>query len=324
MKKLIALLLSVLLITACLAACGSKTDTPDTPADDSGKLNVVCSIFPQYDFIKAIAGDEVNLTLLLDSKTDLHSYTPTADDIMTISKADLFINIGGESDDWAEDVLSSAANDKLHVVSLLKLVDAVEEETLPGMQEEEEHEEAEHEEDGPEYDEHVWTSLKNVIQIIPALTDVLCELDSGNTALYQSNSSAYLAQLEALEAKYSDTIGNAARKTLLFADRFPFRYLADDYGLTCYAAFSGCSAETEASFETMTFLVDTVKEQNLPFVLMIDGSDGSVAETVSRQSGAEIRTLNSCQSVSPDDIAAGASYLTIMENNLAVLSEVLN
>lgn len=325
MKKLIALLLSVLLITACFAACGKKTDTPDTPADDSGKLNVVCSIFPQYDFIKAIAGDEVNLTLLLDSKTDLHSYTPTADDIMTISKADLFINIGGESDDWAEDVLSSAANDKLHVVSLLKLVDAVEEETLPGMQEEEEeHEEAEHEEDGPEYDEHVWTSLKNVIQIIPALTDVLCELDSGNTALYQANSSAYLAQLQALEKKYSDTIGKAARKTLLFADRFPFRYLADDYGLTCYAAFSGCSAETEASFETMTFLVDTVKEQHLPFVLMIDGSDGSVAETVSRQSGADIRVLNSCQSVSPDDIAAGASYLTIMENNLAVLSEVLN
>lgn len=325
MKKLIALLLSVLLITACFAACGSKTDTPDTPADDSGKLNVVCSIFPQYDFIKAIAGDEVNLTLLLDSKTDLHSYTPTADDIMTISKADLFINIGGESDDWAEDVLSSAANDKLHVVSLLKLVDAVKEETLPGMQEEEEeHEEAEHEEDGPEYDEHVWTSLKNVIQIIPALTDVLCELDSGNTTLYQANSSAYLAQLQALEKKYSDTIGKAARKTLLFADRFPFRYLADDYGLTCYAAFSGCSAETEASFETMTFLVDTVKEQSLPFVLMIDGSDGSVAETVSRQSGADIRVLNSCQSVSPDDIAAGASYLTIMENNLAVLSEVLN
>ena len=320
MKKLLALLLSVLLITACFAACGKKADVPDTPADDSGKLNVVCSIFPQYDFIKTIAGDAVNLTLLLDSKTDLHSYTPTADDIMTISKADLFINIGGESDDWAEDVLSSEANNKLKVVSLLNLVDAVEEETLPGMEEEGE----EHEEEGPEYDEHVWTSLKNVIKIIPALTDVLCELDSGNTALYQANSSAYLAQLQTLETKYSDTIGKAARKTLLFADRFPFRYLADDYDLTCYAAFSGCSAETEASFETMTFLVDTVKQQNLPFVLMIDGSDGSVAETVSRQSGAEIRTLNSCQSVSPDDIAAGASYLTIMEDNLSVLSEVLN
>ena len=321
MKKLIALLLSLLLVTALFAACGGKDDTPAAPAEDNDKLNVVCSIFPQYDFIKTIAGDNVNLTLLLDSKTDLHSYTPTADDIMTISKADLFINIGGESDDWAEDVLSSAANDKLQVVSLLKLVDAVEEETLPGMQEEEEEAEAE---EGPEYDEHVWTSLKNVIKIIPALTDVLCELDSSNTALYQANSSAYLAQLQELETKYSDTIGSAARKTLLFADRFPFRYLADDYGLTCYAAFSGCSAETEASFETMTFLVDTVKEQNLPFVLMIDGSDGSVAETVSRQSGAEIRVLNSCQSVSPDDIANGNSYLSIMENNLSVLSEVLN
>ena len=180
MKKLLTLLLSVLLITACFAACGKKADAPDTSADDSGKLNVVCSIFPQYDFIKAIAGDAVNLTLLLDSKTDLHSYTPTADDIMKISNADLFINIGGESDDWAEDVIASAANDKLQVVSLLKLVDAVEEETLPGMQEEEEEAEAA---EGPEYDEHVWTSLKNVIRIIPVLTDVLCELDSGNTAL---------------------------------------------------------------------------------------------------------------------------------------------
>ena len=322
MKKLIALLLSLLLIVACFAACGGKDDTPAAPAEDTDKLNVVCSIFPPYDFVKAIAGDNVNLTLLLDSKTDLHSYTPTADDIMKISKADLFINIGGESDDWAEDVLSSAANDKLQVLSLLKLVDAMEEETLPGMQEEAE-EEAEAEE-GPEYDEHVWTSLKNVIRIIPALTDLLCELDSNNAALYQANSQNYLAQLQDLETKYSDTIGKAVRKTLLFADRFPFRYLADDYGLTCYAAFSGCSAETEASFETMTFLVDTVKEQKLPFVLMIDGSDGSVAETVSRQSGADIRTLNSCQSVSPDDIANGASYLTIMENNLSVLSEVLN
>ncbi len=318
MKKGIALLLTLLLITVCFAACGGEKNPADAAAE-GGKLNVVCSIFPQYDFVKAIAGDKVNLTLLLDSKTDLHSYTPTADDIMKISKADLFINIGGESDDWAEDVLASAANDKLHVVSLLKLVDAVEEETLPGMQAEDE--EAE---EGPEYDEHVWTSLKNVIKIIPALTDMLCELDSDNAALYQTNSSAYLAQLETLETKYSDTIGKAARKTLLFADRFPFRYLADDYGLTCYAAFSGCSAETEASFETMTFLVDTVKQQNLPFVLMIDGSDGSVAETVSRGSGAEIRVLNSCQSVSPDDIANGASYLTIMENNLSVLSEVLN
>ena len=160
--------------------------------------------------------------------------------------------------------------------------------------------------------------------IVPALTDTLCELDAANADFYRANSTGYLQSLQALEAQYAETIGAAARKTLLFADRFPFRYLADDYDLTCYAAFSGCSAETEASFETMTMLVNTVKEQNLPYILMIDGSDGSVAESVSRQSGAEIRVLNSCQSVSADDIAAGMTYLSIMNDNLQVLNEVLN
>ena len=324
MKKTIAILLSVLLVLGCFAACG-KTPAPQTDDTDptepaATKLNVVCSIFPPYDYVRTIAGDKIDLTLLLDSKTDLHNYSPTADDIMKISQADLFIDIGGESDDWAEDVIASAENKDLKVVSLIGLVNAVEEEALPGMQEEEE----EHEEEGPEYDEHVWTSLKNVIMIVPALTDTLCELDEANADFYRANSADYLNQLQTLEAQYAETIGNAARKTLLFADRFPFRYLADDYGLTCYAAFSGCSAETEASFETMTMLVNTVEEQNLPYILMIDGSDGSVAESVSRQSGAEIRVLNSCQSVSADDIAAGTTYLSIMTNNLQVLNEVLN
>ena len=322
MKKAIAILLSALLVLSLFAACGKTPEAPTEPAADENetKLNVVCSIFPPYDFVQTIAGDKIDLTLLLDSKTDLHSYTPTADDIMKISKADLFVNIGGESDDWAEDVIASAENKDLKVVSLIDLVNAVEEEALPGMQEEEE----EHEEEGPEYDEHVWTSLKNVIMIVPALTDTLCELDEANAGFYRANSESYLKALQTLESQYAETIGKAARKTLLFADRFPFRYLADDYGLTCYAAFSGCSAETEASFETMTMLVDVVKEQELPYVLMIDGSDGSVAESVSRQSGAEIRVLNSCQSVSADDIATGTTYLSIMTNNLDVLSEVLN
>ena len=323
MKKMLAILLVLSLALLSFSSCGKTPAAPEdgtAPADGGKKLNVVCSIFPPYDFIRAIAVDRVDLTLLLDSKTDLHSYSPTADDIMKISNADLFVNIGGESDDWAEDVIASAENENLRVVSLIDLVTAVEEEALPGMQEEEE----EHEEEGPEYDEHVWTSLKNVIQIIPALTDTLCELDEANAAFYRANSEDYLQLLETLEAEYAAAIGSAARKTLLFADRFPFRYLADDYGLQCYAAFSGCSAETEASFETMTMLVDTVKAQNLPFVLMIDGSDGSVADSVSRQSGAEIRTLNSCQSVSSDDIAAGATYLSIMNDNLDVLKEVLN
>ena len=324
MKKAIALLISALLVLSCFAACGKQpVQQPDTtePANDTAKLNVVCSIFPPYDFVRTIAGDKVDLTLLLDSKTDLHSYSPTADDIMTISQADLFVNIGGESDDWAEDVIASAENKDLKVVSLIDLVNAVEEEALPGMQEEEEEHE---EEEGPEYDEHVWTSLKNVMMIVPALTDTLCELDAANADFYRANSEKYVKALQALDEEYTETIGGAARRTLLFADRFPFRYLADDYDLTCYAAFSGCSAETEASFETMTMLVDTVKEQYLPYILMIDGSDGSVAESVSDRSGAEIRVLNSCQSISLDDIAAGVTYLSIMNDNLDVLSEVLN
>jgi len=322
MKKILAFGLILLVALSCLCACGKAPapEDPAAPTAQDGKLNVVCSIFPPYDFIRMIAVDRIDLTLLLDSKTDLHSYSPTADDIMKISNADLFVNIGGESDDWAEDVIASAANKDLKVVSLINLCNAVEEETLPGMQEEEEPGEA----DGPEYDEHVWTSLKNVIQIVPSLTDTLCELDEANAAFYRANCNDYLANLQALEAEYAAAIGSAARKTLLFADRFPFRYLADDYGLTCFAAFSGCSAETEASFETITMLVDTVKAQKLPFVLMIEGSDGSVADTVSRQSGAEIRVLNSCQSVSADDIAKGTTYLSIMNDNLEVLKEVLN
>ncbi|MGN1442726.1 MAG: metal ABC transporter substrate-binding protein, partial [Acutalibacteraceae bacterium] len=285
---------------------------------DKEKLNVVCTIFPQYDFCREIAGDNIDLILLLDSKTDLHSFEPTSEDIMKISNCDLFINIGGESDDWAEDVIKSSQNDSLTVLSLIDTVETHEEEALEGQQEEEGEEEDEHEQD-----EHIWTSLKNAEKMANAISDKLCALDQDNAETYKANCSAYTKKLSALEKQYADTVSNAKTKTLLFADRFPFRYLAEDYDLDCYAAFSGCSAQSEASFETMAFLVGKVKEENLKYILMIDGSDGSVAESVSRQSGAEIRTLNSCQSVPPEDIENGVSYLSIMEDNLAVLREVL-
>ena len=324
MKKAIALLISDLLVLSLFAACGKTPEAPTEPAPDENetKLNVVCSIFPPYDFVQTIAGDKIDLTLLLDSKTDLHSYTPTADDIMKISQADLFVNIGGESDDWAEDVIASAENKDLKVVSLIDLVNAVEEEALPGMQEEEE----EHEEEGPEYDEHVWTSLKNVIMIVPALTDTLCELDAANADFYRANSESYLKALRTLESRYAETIGKAARKTLLFADRFPFRYLTDDYGLTYYAAFQGCSAESEASFKTILFLADKLDELKLPCVLTIEGSSRKIAETVVRtaKSGpVPIIALDSLQSVQAGSIDSGSDYLTVMERNLTLLREAL-
>lgn len=328
-KKIISVLLTLTLILTALCACSSGKEPQQTSAQnnadtqtgsDGKKLNVVCTIFPQYDFCREIAGDKIALTLLLDSKTDLHSFEPTSEDILKISKCDLFINIGGESDEWAQDVIESAQNDSLTVLSLMDTVDTHEEEALEGQQEEE-HEEGEHDH---EQDEHIWTSLKNAVSMTKAITDKLCALDKDNAEAYRANCEAYTKKLSALEKQYADTVSSAKIKTLLFADRFPFRYLAEDYDLTCYAAFSGCSAQSEASFETMAFLVDKVKEENLRYILMIDGSDGSVAESVSRQSGAEIRTLNSCQSVPPEEIENGTSYLSIMRDNLEVIREVLS
>ena len=330
-KKIILVFLTLTMLLTVLCACSSgKTDAQTSSQSNSDthsgtdkeKLNVVCTIFPQYDFCREIAGDKIDLVLLLDSKTDLHSFEPTSEDILKISKCDLFINIGGESDDWADDVIESSQNSSLTVLSLMDTVDTHEEEALEGQQEEEGEEHEEHEEH--EQDEHIWTSLKNAIKMTNAITDKLCALDKDNEAYYRENCAAYTEKLSELEKQYADTIGSAKTRTLLFADRFPFRYLAEDYDLNCYAAFSGCSAQTEASFETMAFLVGKVKEENLRYILMIDGSDGSVAESVSRQSGAEIQTLNSCQSVPPEDIGNGVSYLSIMRKNLAVLKEVLN
>lgn len=326
MKKILSVFLTLILIFTVLCACSSGKNTQQTSSlntsdttsgTDGKKLNVVCTIFPQYDFCREIAGDKIDLTLLLDSRTDLHSFEPTSEDILKISNCDLFINIGGESDDWADDVIRSAQNGSLCVLSLMDTVETHDEEALESQQEEEE------EEDEHEQDEHIWTSLQNAVKMTQAVTEKLCALDPDNADTYRANASAYIGKLSDLEKQYADTVNDAKTKTLLFADRFPFRYLAEDYDLDCYAAFSGCSAQSEASFETMAFLVGKVKEENLKYILMIDGSDGSVAKSVSRQSGAEIRTLNSCQSVSPEDLENGVSYLSIMRQNLAVLKEVL-
>lgn len=322
-----SVILTFILVLSVLSACSAGKNTqqsssPGTAASQTEaggkKLNVVCTIFPLYDFCREIAGDKIDLTLLLDSKTDLHSFEPTSEDILKISDCDLFINIGGESDDWADDVIKASENTSLAVLSLMDTVETHEEEALEGQQEEESEEEHEH-----EIDEHIWTSLKNAVRMVNAITDKLCALDKDNADTYRANGSAYTKKLSDLEKQYADTVNGAKTKTLLFADRFPFRYLAEDYDLTCYAAFSGCSAQSEASFETMAFLVNKVKEENLRYILMIDGSDGSVAESVSRQSGAQIKTLNSCQSVSPEDVENGVSYLSVMKDNLEVLKEVL-
>ena len=338
MKKITALLLALLMLVGALAGCGKQNN--DNKTDETDKLSVVTTIFPEYDWVREILGDKTDnaeIAMLLGNGVDLHSYQPTADDIVKISDCDLFIYVGGESDGWVDNALKNATNKNMKVINLLDVLgDSVKtEEVVEGMQETEhdhedadEHDDAEehgHEEEA-EYDEHVWLSLKNAEVLVNAISASLQELDPDNKDTYAANSSAYIEKLSALDADYQAAVDAATYKTVLFGDRFPFRYLVDDYGLSYYAAFAGCSAETEASFETISFLAKKVDELNLPCVLTIEGKDHKIAETVVENTTAKdqkILTMDSMQSTTSKDVASGVTYLSIMEKNLSVLKEAL-
>lgn len=354
MKKYIAFILTAVMALGCLTACGNGNGTAgnsseaasDNAAESEGKkLKIVTTIFPEYDWVKQILGDhadEAEITMLLDNGVDLHSYQPTAEDIMKISNCDLFIYVGGESDEWVEGALSEAVNKEMKVINLLDVLgDSVkEEEVVEGMEaeehehedgetqdgEEHEHEDGEAEEEGPEYDEHVWLSVKNAETLCDAIADALAEIDMEHAEDYQANAAAYHEKLAALDADYDAAVKEPGQKTVLFGDRFPFRYLVDDYGLSYYAAFVGCSAETEASFETITFLAGKVDELGLHSVLTIEKSDQKIAKTIienTKEKNQQILTMDSMQSTTSGDVSGGADYLSIMENNLEVLKEAL-
>lgn len=327
MKKITALLLALFMLVGALAGCGKQNDTNQTD-----KLSIVTTIFPEYDWVREILGDKADnaeITMLLDNGVDLHSYQPTADDIVKISDCDLFIYVGGESDEWVEDALRNAANRNMKVINLLEVLgDSVKtEEIVEGMQEEEhEHEDAEEHEHEEEADEHVWLSLKNAKMLVRVISKALQELDPDNKDIYAANADAYVKKLSALDAEYQAAVDAASNKTILFGDRFPFRYLVDDYGLSYYAAFVGCSAETEAGFETISFLAKRVDEWKLPCVLTIEGAQHKIAETVVRNTTAKnqrVLTMDSMQSTTSKDVKNGTTYLSVMEKNLSVLKEAL-
>ena len=327
MKKITALLLALFMLVGALAGCGKQNDTNQTD-----KLSIVTTIFPEYDWVREILGDKADnaeITMLLDNGVDLHSYQPTADDIVKISDCDLFIYVGGESDEWVEDALRNAANRNMKVIDVLEVLgDSVKtEEIVEGMQEEEhEHEDAEEHEHEEEADEHVWLSLKNAKMLVRVISKALQELDPNNKDIYAANADAYVKKLSALDAEYQAAVDAASNKTILFGDRFPFRYLVDDYGLRYYAAFVGCSAETEAGFETISFLAKRVDEWKLPCVLTIEGAQHKIAETVVRNTTAKnqrVLTMDSMQSTTSKDVKNGTTYLSVMEKNLSVLKEAL-
>ena len=327
MKKITVLLLALFMLVGALAGCGKQNDTNQTD-----KLSIVTTIFPEYDWVREILGekaDNAEITMLLDNGVDLHSYQPTADDIVKISDCDLFIYVGGESDEWVEDALRNAANGNMKVINLLEVLgDSVKtEEIVEGMQEEEhEYEDAEEHEHEEEADEHVWLSLKNAKMLVRVISKALQELDPNNKDIYAANADAYVKKLSALDAEYQTAVDAASNKTILFGDRFPFRYLVDDYGLRYYAAFVGCSAETEAGFETISFLAKRVDEWKLPCVLTIEGAQHKIAETIVRNTTAKnqrVLTMDSMQSTTSKDVKNGTTYLSVMEKNLSVLKEVL-
>jgi len=319
MKKITVLLLALFMLVGALAGCGKQNDTNQTD-----KLSIVTTIFPEYDWVREILGekaDNAEITMLLDNGVDLHSYQPTADDIVKISDCDLFIYVGGESDEWVEDALRNAANRNMKVINLLEVLgDSVKtEEIVEGMQEEE----YEYEE---EADEHVWLSLKNAKMLVRVISKALQELDPNNKDIYAANADAYVKKLSALDAEYQAAVDAASNKTILFGDRFPFRYLVDDYGLRYYAAFVGCSAETEAGFETISFLAKRVDELKLPCVLTIEGAQHKIAETIvwnTTTKNQKVLTMDSMQSTTTQDVKNGTTYLSVMEKNLSVLKEAL-
>lgn len=399
MKKIkyISVFTAAVLMAGCLAGCGSgaagaensqdgnaaadasgNTSADTGNGEDDGKLQIVTTIFPVYDWVVNVLGEnpaDAEVTMLLDSGVDLHSYQPAAGDIMKISRCDLFIYVGGESDEWVDDALEEAVNEDMVVIDLLDVLgdDVRVEEVVEGMQDEEhehgdedEHANDDHETDedahndvdektdedahndaddenngetyddvkddagtddqDEEYDEHVWLSLRNASVFADSIAGALGAADPDNAVTYAENAELYKEKLSALDAEYSAAVEKGTVKTLLFGDRFPFRYLVDDYGLSYYAAFAGCSAETEASFETISFLSKKVDELSLHTVMTIEGSDHRIAETIvqnTKSKDQQIVTMDSMQSTTSKDVSNGATYLSVMEKNLEALKEAV-
>lgn len=323
MKKILSAFICLMLMTSIFTGCGATSQG----SSDSKKLKIVTTIFPEYDWVRNIVGEKENnieLTMLIDNGVDLHSYQPSTDDIVKISKCDIFIYVGGESDEWVEDALKQSSNKDMTVIDLLDVLgDRVkEEEHKEGMQ----HEEEDEEEEEKETDEHVWLSLKNASALCEHICDKICDKDEANKDTYKANTKSYIQKLDKLDMQYKDAADNAKSKTLVFADRFPFRYMVDDYGLDYYAAFAGCSAECEASFETVIFLAKKVDELGLKNIFQIEGSKSNIAKTVkdnTKSKDQNIVTLDSLQSVTQKDVDGGVTYLGEMEKNLSVLRDAL-
>ena len=359
----VAVLASVSLLTACSTQKdsgqqgskhqgGAQQNSDQTVSGQQGsdqqsgengrseaRISVVTTIFPPYDFVREIAGDRVELKMLLKPGEESHSYEPTPQDIIAIQESDVFIYTGGENDVWVEDILSSMPEGDRLTLRMIDCVDTVEEEHVEGMKESPGHDHDDHEEDDTdpdggeagedthsvhEIDEHVWTSPVNAALIVERIKEILIQADPSGEAVYEENAAAYEEELAKLDQEFRDVADHARRKLLIFGDRFPFRYFADEYGLDYYAAFPGCAGDTEPSAATMAFLIDKVKEEKVPAVLKMELSNDDIANAIAEATGTEVKVFYSCHNLSAEDFESGETYLSMMQKNVETLKEVLN
>ena len=347
-------IISGVLFVSGFGACAAPQDAPQTETSEGEKLRIVTTIFPQYDFAREIAGEYAEVSMLLKPGMESHSYEPTPRDIKVIQSSDLFIYVGGANDTWIEEILASMGEEKPDTLRLLDCVETVTEEIVEGMEHthkddvrhdhsqdhqdhhddhqdhHDHHYEAEHghshghhDHDKEAMDEHVWTSPRNAIEIVKTMTSIFSEKDAENAKIYAENSEAYIAKLEALDASFKEVVSAARVHIMIFGDRFPFRYFADAYGLTYFAAFTGCSTETEASAATVAFLIDKVKEEMISSVFVIEFSNGKIADSICEATGAKKLSMHSCHNLSKDEMEAGETYLSLMTKNVEALREAL-
>jgi len=303
-------LFSLFILAALLTAGCNAESAPSAGAGGDGKIVIVSTIFPPFDFARNIAGDKAEISLLLPLSSDSHSYEPSPRDIIKIREADVFLYVGGASDEWTESVFSGG--DNVIAVRLMDSVSLLEDDHAHGS--------------GyfSEYDEHVWTSPRNAVLMALAISEALCAADPENAEFYRNNAVDYIARLEALDDTFREIINSASRKTVVIADRFAFRYLTEEYGLEYFAAFPGCAEQTEPSAQTLAFLIEKIREEEIPAVFYGELSDMRTANSISRETGAQPLLLHSCHTLSREMFDAGLGYIELMEANAEELKKALN
>ena len=327
MKKLVSIFLSTVIICSLFSISGCGKTEKVQKSD--GKISIVTTIFPYYDFVRQLAGDKADVRLLLSPGSDPHSYEPTPSDIVAIENCDLFIYNGGESDEWVDGVLSSIENKNVKVMKMMEYVTLRHEQSMDHNHEHAEHEdmddndEGHDHEEGEEYDEHIWTSIRNAERMSASIADELISLDSKNSDYYNEKKADYISSLDSLDKKFTEVANNKKRDTLVFGDRFPFLYFVSDYDLGYECAFPGCSHETEPSTAVVSHLIDFTRENNIPVVFYLELSSGKIAQIISEDSSAKTMQFSSCHNVTKEDFKNGATYISVMEQNLEALKEAL-